>query len=288
MANISYSELKKGGFMRQVQKNHFSLRLRIAGGQVGAEQLTKITEIAQKYGHGYIHLTARQSIEIPFINIDDVEVVKSELAKAGVQPGACGPRVRTVTACQGDTICPSGLIETSALAEEFDTRYYARELPHKFKFGITGCRNNCLKAEENDLGVKGGMHPIWHQKNCNYCGLCAVVCREKSIVVDKPNQTLTLDETTCNDCGRCVKACPTDAWEGKSGYLIYFGGMLGNHVCVGRQLLPIVYSKDDLFKITDATLAFFAENAKPSERFANTLDRVGWDKLEKTLKEVLS
>ncbi|MFR0781422.1 MAG: hypothetical protein ACLSHP_00200 [Coprococcus sp.] len=28
-------------------------------------------------------------------------------------------------------------------------------LPHKFKFGVTGCQNNCLKAEENDVGIKG-------------------------------------------------------------------------------------------------------------------------------------
>jgi len=38
-------------------------------------------------------------------------------------------RVRTITACQGAVICPSGLINTTELAREFDERYYARELP---------------------------------------------------------------------------------------------------------------------------------------------------------------
>ena len=148
MAQVDYKELKKGGFMRQVQKDHFSLRLRIVGGQIQAEQLLKVYEIAQKYGHGYIHMTSRQSIEIPHIKLGDIETVKKELSGAGLQPGACGPRVRTITACQGSAICTSGLIDTTALAKEFDQKYYARELPHKFKLGITGCRNNCLKAEE--------------------------------------------------------------------------------------------------------------------------------------------
>jgi dissimilatory sulfite reductase (desulfoviridin) alpha/beta subunit len=34
-----------------------------------------------------------------------------------------------------------------------DRRYFGKELSHKFKIGITGCKNSCLKAEENDLGI---------------------------------------------------------------------------------------------------------------------------------------
>ena len=31
---VDYATLKKGGFMRQKQKNHFSLRLRVVGGNL--------------------------------------------------------------------------------------------------------------------------------------------------------------------------------------------------------------------------------------------------------------
>ena len=152
-----YAALKKGGFMRQKQKNNFSLRLRSTGGHVTVKQLAKIAEVAEKYGEGYVHLTSRQGVEIPFIKLENIDQVKEELALGDVTPGVCGPRVRTVTACQGEEICPSGCIDTYGLAKELDARYFGRELPHKFKFGITGCQNNCLKAEENDLGVKGGI-----------------------------------------------------------------------------------------------------------------------------------
>ena len=139
--------------MRQKQKNNFSLRIAVVGGTLTAENLKKIAEVAEEHGEGYVHLTSRQGVEIPFIKLDDIDVVKEELAEGGCKPGVCGPRVRTVTACQGNAVCPSGNIDTQDIAKKLDERYFGRELPHKFKFGVTGCRNNCLKAEENDVGI---------------------------------------------------------------------------------------------------------------------------------------
>ena len=144
---VDYGTLKKGGFMRQKQKNNFSLRLAVVGGYLTAENLTKIAEVAEKYGDGHVHLTSRQGVEIPFIKLKDIDAVKEELAEGGCRPGVCGPRVRTVTACQGNAICPSGNIDSYDIAVKLDERYFGRELPHKFKFGVTGCQNNCLKAE---------------------------------------------------------------------------------------------------------------------------------------------
>ena len=142
--------------MRQKQKGYGSLRLAVIGGNLTAENIKKVAEVAEKYGRGYVHMTSRQGIEIPFIKVEELAEVKEELAKGGVGTGVCGPRVRTITACQGSEVCPSGCIDTYTLAKELDARYFGRELPHKFKFGVTGCQNNCLKAEENDVGIAIG------------------------------------------------------------------------------------------------------------------------------------
>ena len=104
--NIDYAALKKGGFMRQAQNGKFSMRLKVIGGQLTSKQLEKIGEAAAKYGKGYVHLTSRQGVEVPFIDIKDVDDVKKELAGAGVAIRVCGPRVRTITACQGSAVCP--------------------------------------------------------------------------------------------------------------------------------------------------------------------------------------
>lgn len=281
---VDYATLKKGGFMRQKQKNYFSLRLRVVGGNVTAEQLAKIAEVAENFGDGHVHLTSRQSIEIPFIRLDDIDAVKAALAEGNVEPGVCGPRVRTITACQGETICPSGCINTYALARELDERYFARELPHKFKFGITGCQNNCLKAEENDLGIKGGIQVTWREADCIQCGVCVKACRTEAITLK--DGKITVDQSKCNYCGRCVKSCPTEAWDTVNGYIVSFGGVFGNHIAKGEPVIPFISDRDTLLKICDAAIEFFAKHANPGERFKFTLDRVGREVFEQEIREV--
>ncbi|MDR3122742.1 MAG: 4Fe-4S binding protein [Treponema sp.] len=284
MAEVDYAALKKSGFMRQVQKDQFSLRLKVTGGQVRAEQLQTIIEAAQKYGRGYVHLTSRQGIEIPFISLEDVEAIKRDLGAAGVAVGASGPQVRTVTACQGSAVCPGGAIETTALAEELAARYFSRELPHKFKIGVTGCRNNCLKAEENDLGVKGGVFPVWEKKDCVYCGACETVCPRDAIKADKDGETLVHAESACVYCGRCVKSCPSGAMQGRNGYMLSFGGMHGNTIQEGVRLLPLLFDKEQVLKAADAAIVFFQNNARSGERLGRTLLRLGSEGLKQELE----
>jgi len=280
---VDYTALKKGGFMRQKQKNNFSLRLRVVGGQLTAKQLAKIAEVSEQYGEGYVHLTSRQSVEIPFIKLDEVDAVKKALAEGEVEPGVCGPRVRTITACQGAAVCPSGCIDTYTLAKELDDRYFARELPHKFKFGITGCQNNCLKAEENDVGIKGGIKVEWNEEKCIQCGVCVKACRGKAIKLE--DNKITINQEACNFCGRCTKACPTDAYDETHGYIVSFGGLFGNTINTGKTIIPFIEDYNKLMKVCDAAIHFFEENANAGERFKFTIDRVGREQFEKVIEE---
>ena len=283
MAEVDYGTLKKGGFMRQKQKNHFSLRLGVVGGTVTAEQLAAVTEVAKKYGHGYIHLTSRQGIEIPYIKLEDIDAVKEALATGNIAPGVCGPRVRTVTACQGDTVCPNSCVDTQAIAKELSERYFGKELPHKFKFGVTGCQNNCLKAEENDLGIKGGLRIEWKPDTCIRCGLCEKICRLGAIKIE--DGKVLIDQDKCNYCGRCFYSCSTDSFLGTKGYIVRFGGLFGNRISQGEVIIPFIEDKEKLFVICDVTLKFFEENAKPGERFKYTLERVGFEKFREAVLE---
>ena len=81
---VDYAALKKGGYMRQKQKGYGSLRLAVIGGNLTAENIKKVAEVAEKYGRGYVHMTSRQGIEIPFIKVEELAEVKEELAKGGV------------------------------------------------------------------------------------------------------------------------------------------------------------------------------------------------------------
>ena len=280
---VDYAALKKGGYMRQKQKGYGSLRLAVIGGNLTAENIKKVAEVAEKYGRGYVHMTSRQGIEIPFIKVEELAEVKEELAKGGVGTGVCGPRVRTITACQGSEVCPSGCIDTYTLAKELDARYFGRELPHKFKFGVTGCQNNCLKAEENDVGIKGGIKVAWQEEKCIQCGVCVKACREGAITLE--DGKISVDSSKCNFCGRCTKACPTDAYDNTHGYIVSFGGIFGNHINKGKTVIPFIEDHEKLLKVCDAAINFFEKNANAGERLKFTIDRVGEDKFNKEILE---
>ena len=86
----------------------------------------------------------------------------SNIVQAGLYTGGTGSRVRPIVPCKG-TVCVHGLIDTQALARELHEKFYLGwydvKLPHKFKIGIGGCPNNCIKPSLNDFGIMGQRCP---------------------------------------------------------------------------------------------------------------------------------
>src|SRR3990167_6965346 len=81
---FNLDQLKSGGYIRQRQKDLFTVRLRCPGGRVSFEKLKKIAELAPKYSEkDYVHISVRQSIEIPYVNYQDFSQLSEELNEAG-------------------------------------------------------------------------------------------------------------------------------------------------------------------------------------------------------------
>ena len=271
--------LKAGGMMKQKEPHLFSIRLRVIGGYMNAEQLSALDKLSKKYGRGYVHLTTRQGVEIPYVQFKDIEALRAELAEVGLEFGACGPRVRTITACQG-AACSHGLIDPQTLARKIDDRVFGRSgLPHKFKIAITGCANACIKPLENDLGIQGIARKVFREDLCTHCGLCVHACPVADTLKIEDERLVYRDET-CVDCGACIAACPNDAWERiGTGYILYVGGKMGKRPRLGDRL-PIEITDDEkLLEAVDKTIDWYAVNGEAGERFGDTLDRVGSETL---------
>ena len=154
MSEIKDSELKLQGFIRQKDRVHFVVRVKTKVGNVTSEQMAALSDIARKYGRGYIYLTNRLNIIIPWIAQENLGEVKLAVEKTGLVVGGTGPTVRPIVACVG-TICEHGLADTQLLGKMLDERLFGRRLPAKIKIGITGCPNDCSKVEINDIGFMG-------------------------------------------------------------------------------------------------------------------------------------
>ncbi len=286
MGEYNINDLKSSGFMKQKEKDLFSVRLRIAGGYIKAGQLPKLAEISRKYGQGHLHLTTRQGIEIPFVHYDNLENVRKDLAEAGLEIGACGPRVRTVTACQGE-ICSHGLIEAQHLGKKIDKTFFGRAgIPHKFKICITGCPNACIKPVENDFGIMGVVRKIFIKEKCNYCRLCQEICPVGAIKVEE--NELHYDASKCILCGDCIFACPSYAWEQeKTGYRIFVGGKMGKFPYLGREAFGFLEGEEKLLQLIEKTLEFYKEEGVRGERFGETISRAGLDNYKKRMEKAI-
>jgi anaerobic sulfite reductase subunit C len=288
MNEADFKELKKGGMMRQREAGLFSVRLHVVGGNLSTAQVRGIQEAADRFGRRIVHLTTRQGMEIPFVPAASLAAIKEFLASSGVGVGVCGPTVRTVTACQGCTVCPSGVIDSPALAGEVDRAFYGKPAPHKFKVGISGCANNCMKAEENDLGIKGWTEPLWSANGCTYCGVCEAVCPTKVVRVPDDEGEVAVDLEGCIGCGDCIASCPTGAMaEGRRGYRLFAGGKFGRVPLLGSTILGVLGSLEEVVAAAEAVLEFYRAEGRARERFGDTLRRTGLPALEAHVGERL-
>lgn len=243
-AVFNLDQLKSGGYIRQRQKDLFTVRLRCPGGRVHFNKLKKIAEVAPKYSKkDYVHISVRQSIEIPYVNYKDFAQLAEELKEVDQKIASCGPRVRVPTACSGCEYNPNGLVDVQKLCQEIDQKYFGIQCNHKFKISLSGCPIDCFRTNEMDLGFQGAAEPIWDEETCTGCRICGYACKEGAITNDPQTGKPVIDRTKCLYCADCIRACPTSSWkEGRIGLVVRVGGKHGRHPVNGSviaELLPI-------------------------------------------------
>lgn len=292
MATLTISKedekkVKGLGFLSNKGTDNFSGRVITENGLITTEQFKKIIEAAEKYGNGNLALTARLTIECQGIPFDQIDDFRSCLAEGGLETGGTGAKVRPVMSCKGTT-CQYGLIDTFGLAKEIHDHFYTGmrniTLPHKFKVAVGGCPNNCVKPDLNDVGIIGQKLPIVNQAECRNCKNCGVV---KSCVVraaQLADEKITINTHECLNCGICIGKCPFHAViKGDVGYKIVIGGRWGKQVAQGKALNRIFTDKEALLNRVEEIIIFYKENGLPGERFAQTIERIGFDKVEAIL-----
>ncbi|MEE9201880.1 MAG: 4Fe-4S dicluster domain-containing protein [Dehalococcoidia bacterium] len=271
---MDFNQLKSGGFIKQTQKDLFTVRLRCPGGMLSPARLHKAAEIAEKYGQGQVHLSVRQSVEIPYVHYQHFDAIGQELAGMGWSVASCGPRVRVPTACAGCSYNPNGLTDTQALCAEVDRRYFGTETGHhKFKMAFSGCPIDCFRTREMDLGFQGMVEPELDEEVCNGCGLCVKGCEESALAMEGELPRRDLDR--CNFCGDCIKVCPVDAMLVKRrGWLARVGGKHGKHPLFAYEVAQFLTDEQSC-SLIEKTLEWYRGAGQGRERIGATIARVG-------------
>lgn len=291
MLNITPEEkksLKGRGLILTNDGEHFIARVVSSNGVFSNLQIRALADAAEKYGDGRIAMTTRLTVEIQGIGYDDLEPLVNSVEAVGLVTGGTGSVVRPVVPCKG-TVCVHGLMDTQKFGEriykEFYLGWHNVKLPHKFKIGIGGCPNNCVKPGLHDFGIVGQSVPSYDEDCCNACKKCMVVdkCPVKAAYQGEDGK-LVIDRQKCTNCGKCIGTCTFDSIEEeKRGYTVYIGGIWGKTQRLGTPIGGI-YSEDEVMQLIEKALLLYREQGKTGERFGRSIDRIGADEFIRRLK----
>ncbi|WP_027632848.1 4Fe-4S binding protein [Clostridium hydrogeniformans] len=269
------TKLKGEGFLLQSDNDYYSLRFISKAGNMTTEEMKGISEIADKYGRGYIGFTTRLCVEVPWIKESDIDKVREEALRLGLRHGGTGKKLRPLVACKG-TVCLHGNIDTQGICNSLANEHFAEDTPSKCKIGIAGCANNCSKANLNDIGIIGITSPKFNYSKCIGCGRCVKFCRQGALEVKEG--AIVFHEEKCVDCGNCFRACKLGAVEAKeTGCHIYIGGRFGRSYRFGTNL-GRAFSEDEIESVVRKILTSYRTMGNPGERICHVIERVGEEK----------
>lgn len=141
-------------FLANIQRDGtFSVVPRMAAGEVTADGLIAVGQVAKKYNL-YTKITGGQRVDLFGAQKQDLPDIWEELVDAGFESGhAYGKSLRTVKSCVGSSFCRYGIGDSVGLAVQLEDRYKGIRSPHKIKGGVSGCVRECAEAQSKDFGL---------------------------------------------------------------------------------------------------------------------------------------
>jgi anaerobic sulfite reductase subunit C len=275
----------KGGVITERDPEYCTIRTRIPAGIISCGQLRGIADIAERYGVESVHLTTRQTIEIPHIQPDNLDAISTDLAKNSTPLGSERDEVVNVIACPGMERCIFANIDSISLAKEIDARLFGREMPVKIRISISACPNACTSPLLNEIGIVGQIEPVRVPGLCTGCGTCVEYCKEDAIVIQRGISVL--DPSKCIQCGTCIRSCPFDLLK-TSGehYLISVGGRRGRHPKIGRDLIA-VKSSDTVVNVVEKIVYWVYRRAWNGRLLSDQMDELKFEKFREEIRNLI-
>ncbi len=133
------------------------IRLKIPYGKVTGNQLLRISDVADEYSTGKLHITTRQDIQIHYVSLDRTPELWAQLERDDVTlREACGNTIRNVTASATAGIDVNEPFDVSpyahAVFQFFLRNPICQEMGRKFKISFSSSDTDSALSYMHDLG----------------------------------------------------------------------------------------------------------------------------------------
>ena len=152
-----FGRWKRTNVVRQKQEGYVAAVIKLFMGDLTAEQMLFVADLAERYSNGNIRTTINQNMIIRWIPEAKIADLYDDLSSQGLSdPGA--ELVEDIIACPGTDTCGLGITSSKGLARALAEVFPAGRVPEDLtgvSVKISGCHNSCAQHHIATIGLHG-------------------------------------------------------------------------------------------------------------------------------------
>ena len=157
--DIGFERWRKTNVYAQRQPGYVTVTVSLPLGDITANQLRKLADLARTYVRETVRTTVEQNMVLRWVSEADLPALYAELSSVGLNEAGAGTIV-DIVACPGTDTCKLGISSSRGLAGELRTRLAAKqweldEAVRGLHIKVSGCFNSCGQHHVADLGFYG-------------------------------------------------------------------------------------------------------------------------------------
>ncbi len=153
----SFDTWRRTNMIKQKQAEYVAAIIKLSSGDITAEQMLEVANLAETYSNGNIRTTINQNLIIRWIPESKAHDFYQDLEVTGLgQPGA--EEVEDIVACPGTDTCGLGITSSKGLARGLAELFPPGHVPEDLKgvdIKISGCHNSCAQHHIATIGLHG-------------------------------------------------------------------------------------------------------------------------------------
>ncbi len=169
--SLDYRQWFESNVQMQRQEGYAVVTIALPLGDLTADQLRGLADVARVYTGDHIRATVEQNIVLRWVSLSDLPALHGDLASHDLALPGAGTIV-DITACPGTDTCKLGISASRGLAAELRTQLGAKAASmdtaiRDLRVKISGCFNACGQHHISDIGFYGvsrkkGGHNVPH------------------------------------------------------------------------------------------------------------------------------